>query len=581
MAGLIHNRLEGLTRGADLLPGLCARVHDAQWLLARQWQFGEFDGADAGSPIKTTVVTRAATLTSWQATGGDRTQYDGSVPLESLLESDGTPLLWRERVAAGLKLARMLRRAGADPAGILSAQPLVVPDPAADPDADPAAHATSAVTPAEVADVGRLAAARVADPDAVAAAFDADLPTLVALAGGDAAHDPLTEWRQWWVSQQPHPSGAWQPDALSYSLSASTSDASVPGYRADRFPGGTLDWHAFDVAGSSVETAEATTSAISTTIPVPATFRGSPVGRYWQLEDASTDFGAIDTYPTELGKLLLAEFTVSFANDWYRVPVRVPYSAAVRVDALVSLDTFGVATLVRPAASVDGPRPWRMFEHAASAESSEDPASSNPATSAADGGWLLIPPVLAGSMDSAVAEEVALVRDPAADLAWGIEHIVTNAVGRPVRRSEDLRIQGREAPPDPRAGLPDTWVWRLATNVPENWIPLLPTRGRSEQDDYELIQGTMLRYTATADGVDAVAILPAGQLLRAGGTLPEREVPREGRTLRRVRRQARWIDGSRVLWWSRSASVGHGEASSGLAYDGLHAPADADLSLGQ
>jgi hypothetical protein len=314
----------------------------------------------------------------------------------------------------------------------------------------------------------------------------------------------------------------------------------------------------------------------SRAVPVPVTFHGAPVGRYWQLEDARTDLGALDTYPTELGKLLLAEFTACFAGDWFRLPVRVPYGSAVRIEALVSTDTFGIATLVPPAAAAEGERPWRMYEHSLAQDADGAPMG------AADGSWLLVPPVLAPGLDSDPVEEVVLVRDAAADLAWGVERIVTNAVGRPIRRSEDLSKQGRVPQPDPRAGLPDAWVWRLATSVPENWIPLLPTRGRAPDEDYLLVQGAMVRYTRAADGtLSAIPVIPAGLLLRGGGALPEREVPREGLSIERTRRLARWVDGSRVPWWSRHTSVGHGEASSGLAYDGLHATSDDPRSLGQ
>jgi hypothetical protein len=581
MGSVVNNRLEGSTRGTDLLPGLHARVHDALWLLARQWQLGEFDGADAGSPVTATLVTRYSPLAAWQPAGGARAAYKGAGPLEALAESDGAPLPWRDVVAAGLRLARALRRAGLDPAALTAAHPLATPDPAADPDVDPAAHATSAVTPGEVASVGAVFAGRVPDPAAVAAAYDAGIDALVAAAGGAAARPPLTAWRQWWADRQPHPSGAWQAGELSYALSAYTADPALPVYRAERFGGGALDWSAFDVMPPGPPTAgdgaaKAPAPLTTTVVPVAVTFHGSPVGRYWQLEDASTDLGAIDTYPTELGKLLLAEFTACFAGDWYRLPVRVPYGAAVHIDALVSTDTFGVATLVPSAASTAGDRPWRMFEHSVATQPDGTPVG------VADGSWLMVPPVLAGSMDSVPVEEVALVRDPAADLAWGIEHIIMNAVGRPVRRDEDLRAQDREPPPDPRAGLPNAWVWRLATSVPENWIPLLPTRGRADDDDYLLVQGAMIRYTRAADGtLIAVPILPAGLLLRPAGALPERDVPREGRTLQRTLRLARWVDGSRVRWWSRRAAVGHGEASSGLAYDGLHPTSDTLKALGQ
>jgi hypothetical protein len=44
-------RLEPQSVTGDPLPGLEARVHDPLWLLGRQWQVGEFQGEDAGSPL--------------------------------------------------------------------------------------------------------------------------------------------------------------------------------------------------------------------------------------------------------------------------------------------------------------------------------------------------------------------------------------------------------------------------------------------------------------------------------------------------------------------------------------------------
>ena len=345
---------------------------------------------------------------------------------------------------------------------------MTVPDAAVDPDPSEAAHATSAVTPDEVAAVGAIVAGRAPDPDVVAAAYDHSVAALVTtVGGGAAAQAPLTAWREWWRSRTPAESGAWQPSELSYAFSASTSDATLPVHQADRFPGGTLDWYAFDVApapgappGPAPSLPEPTRS-----IPAPITFAGAAGDRYWQLDDARVDLGALDTYPTELAKLIVAEFTACFVGDWFRLPASVPYGSAVRVEALVSTDTFGVSTLVPSATAAAGARPWRMYEHSA-------------VSGTADGSWLLVPSAVASRIASAPVEEVVLARDPAADLAWGIEGIVANAVGRPVRRSEDLAAQVRVPAPDPRAGLPGAWVWRLATTVPENWIPFLLTRGR-------------------------------------------------------------------------------------------------------
>ena len=583
MAGVANHRLESSARGDDLVPGLTARVHDALWLLARQRQFGEFDATDSGSPIASTLVQRGIALAAWAPQGGPARPYLTDAPLEALVESDGEPLTWRDRVAAGQRLARRLRAVGVDPAPLLGSHALVAPDPAVDPDADPASHATSAVTPGEVAATGAVYAGRVLDPDAIAAA---EPDALVELAGVKESREVFADFVSWWQARRPAPAGAWSAATLSYALGAATPEVSAPDFHAERFGGGTLDWYDFDItsgqddatvtaaaeaaaaAGDDAPVQEGFVSATTTSIPTPVTFRGAPVRRYWQFDDARTDHGAIDVYPTELGKLLLAEFTACFAGDWYRLPVRVPYGSAVTVDALVSTDTFGVSTLVPAASSASsGPRPWRMFEHTAAAAS-------------APAGWLLVPPVAAAAIESDSLEEVVLLRDTAVDTAWAVEHIVTNAVGRPVKRTDDLSAQGRVPQPDARPGQPDMWVWRLATLVPENWIPLMPARGRADGDDYHLVQGTQLRYRTAPDGsLAGVPILPASVLLRDGLVLPGREVPREGVTVRRVRRMARTPSGGRVRWSSWQTQIGHGEGSSGLAYDGLHPDSQTTTAL--
>lgn len=44
------NRVKPRPRTDDLTQPLQARLRDPLWLLTRQWQLGEFLGADAGSP---------------------------------------------------------------------------------------------------------------------------------------------------------------------------------------------------------------------------------------------------------------------------------------------------------------------------------------------------------------------------------------------------------------------------------------------------------------------------------------------------------------------------------------------------
>src|SRR6185436_8771398 len=115
-------RLEVRSRQADMRVSLSARVFDPLWLMARQWQVGEFQGEDAGMPVlarvrsQTTMLSRihlgelpANTITQAAA-------YDPQVmPLEVMVERQrtrptnaGDARMLRLSVEAGLHFLLML-----------------------------------------------------------------------------------------------------------------------------------------------------------------------------------------------------------------------------------------------------------------------------------------------------------------------------------------------------------------------------------------------------------------------------------------------------------------------------------------
>ena len=87
-------RLEPRSRNAGMNTSLQAKVYDPLWLLARQWQFGEFQGEDNGSPILARWQGEAARLTRFHSgaisphTQVDAPRYDASLPLETLVERE-------------------------------------------------------------------------------------------------------------------------------------------------------------------------------------------------------------------------------------------------------------------------------------------------------------------------------------------------------------------------------------------------------------------------------------------------------------------------------------------------------------
>src|SRR5882762_5942939 len=84
------NRLEGRPRSADLERSLRAEVRDPLWFLTRQWQFGEFEGDDTGSPIDARIAYETATLDGY-GVAGRIVPYENELPLETRAYRETVP----------------------------------------------------------------------------------------------------------------------------------------------------------------------------------------------------------------------------------------------------------------------------------------------------------------------------------------------------------------------------------------------------------------------------------------------------------------------------------------------------------
>ena len=109
----IWNRLEPRCRTQDLSSGLAAPIYDPLWLLARQWQVGEFAGRDAGSPLTVQVQWSTAPFDRFQSGAAPVTPYDGTQPLETIVEWEAVrppkgAVDLRQSAEAGLQFLRLL-----------------------------------------------------------------------------------------------------------------------------------------------------------------------------------------------------------------------------------------------------------------------------------------------------------------------------------------------------------------------------------------------------------------------------------------------------------------------------------------
>jgi hypothetical protein len=184
---------------------------------------------------------------------------------------------------------------------------------------------------------------------------------------------------------------------------------------------------------------------------------------------------------------------------------------------------------------------------------------------------ILVPPSLGPILQSAPVEEVLLLRDEMANLAWGVENIFEGRSGIPVNR-RDAWENAHPAPQHATAtaaaavGGSSPAIYRFATEVPDYWVPLVPVR--------ESITAPIRLRRGTIPGPEGSASAAKGRLLAAGVPLAlfDEEVPRAGARVTRTWQYARWIDGSRHLWIGSRKEPGRGEGSSGLRFDTISNP---------
>src|SRR5215218_1461137 len=481
-------RLEPRSRNAEMNTSLQARIYDPLWLLARQWQLGEFQGEDNGSPVMARWRAEAARLTRYHSgpiapnTRVNAPSYDGGrMPLETLVEREEIrPATSQTAMPEKLRLAA---EAGQQFLRMLDQQPLSRDYRAAFVRQYPFPALTAeqrAALDGDSLGFFDLMAPRVPDGRRLYAAFRSTgaggivIAPALQIARADSARVRQTAqlWSQWFETLFSEPEAvnpSWLPERMEYAFSVGTrlSDGERV-LTAQEYSGGHLDWYAFD-ANAEVTIGAATDNAFTettrTVIPAPVSFRGMPTARFWEFEDAQVDFGSVDAGPTDLARMLLVEFALTYGNDWFVVPLELEVGALYRTSSLVITDIFGVRTLIKPSSELGAPHSlWRMFQHSHLRGSGATGSASN---------LIMLTPSLLDTVESRPIEEVLFLRDEMANMAWGVERVIESATEAPVNRNEQER---QLIPPPVEKRADNKLVYRLATEVPNNWVPLLPVQ---------------------------------------------------------------------------------------------------------
>jgi hypothetical protein len=587
-------RIEGRPRNTENFDrALRAEVHDALWMLSRQWQMGEFKGDDAGSPAVAKFHLESTPLHKYRPDGPAQPvqPFDDSVPLETKVEQ--RPLVFQQAsqiIALDLRLVMgrywLKLLAGLD-AGVRTA--FLDKFSIARPDPDSAADAAVCAHREAWQQFAAVAQKRALDGYALYEFlrdnfFAPDWNTIIAAAPAAELTDAMTAFRAWYERQFYQPAtaeqNAWRPDYLEYQFAcAAPKTGGEEVLTADEYYHGHLDWYNFDfdhsqkTLGPPAASPPATTSVTKTFWPTTVSFNGMPFTRWWAFEDGKTNFGGIKPGTTDLAKLLLMEFGLVYANDWFLTPFRLPAGSLSRVKGLAVTNVFGERFWIDPAGKGldDQWENWRMFSLNIKGDASV----------AADLA-LLLPSSTPKIQEGPALEEIALMRDEMANMVWAIEKKVPLPHGRSKPGFEAAtetrrlfeRLAGLAFDPASEPKWNANIRYLVMNSVPENWIPFVPVHDAGSNREVRLQRAAMLRFLKGE--ATPARIPPRSNLLREGleakpKKLPyfvhEEEVPRAGISVTQAFQRTRWYGGKVFTWLGIRKTTGRGEGSSGLAFD--------------
>ena len=434
-----YNRLESRPRTDNFSRALRAEVRDALWMLCKQWQMGEFAGDDAGSPVFAKLHAEGRQLSRYRPQGGATQPFDTKAPLEATVERRTIPFMAGPqllsldlRLQMGRRWLKMIPGSAVN--AFKSGYSISQPDPATKADAGICAHAEAwqqfQAVAGRAMDGAKLYFHLKENPANLASDGVAGLSAGDKSAVDDAGPRYVAWFEKLYFVPQEEQGDAWQPERLEYQFACAAPDGEGKEkvLAAEEYYHEHLDWYNFDWDKSrqslddTPDNLEASPSPslekqylTRSFIPAPVRFNGMPDTRWWAFEDGKTNFGDIRPGTTDLAKLLLIEFGLVYANDWFLFPYTVPAGSILNIKGLAITNTFGERFWIEPAGrgADDSWQRWTMFSLNIKG-SKDEPADLT----------LLVLPTAPKVQESSPLEQIALIRDEMANMVWGIETAV-------------------------------------------------------------------------------------------------------------------------------------------------------------
>lgn len=572
---VMWNRLEGRPRTHHFDKALKAEVRDALWMLCKQWQLGEFKGEDAGSPVFSKIKIHSSALSEFSLGNNSTQPMDHNLPLETLVEQKQLPM---DRNASKISLdirlqlgkywLKLLKNISLE-----SYFPKYVKEYGF---STPAKDRTTDYIYAHKEELQQWLAisGRCADGYELVQTIYSGDGASKNMVLDDPAHETeldkigqeLIKFFEHNFVQPNNGNNAWLPDRLEYKASFNDGSSEMNSLKAEEYYHGHLDWYAFNLETSQTNSQVNTQTILDTFIPTQVEFDGMPDKRWWKFEDHKTSFGDVSPATTDLSKLLLIEFGLTFANDWFLLPLTLPVGSVSEIQGLTVINNFGdnfwIESTERGGSRLSD---WSVFRQ----------------TSETSNKKLFLCPSAIKVQESNPVEEIWFIRDEMANMVWGIEKIVPSSIGKGVQGGE-YALQQRQyhekliGSAEVHDFAADVY-YRAMTDVPENWIPFIPVHANGHRRQIQLQRGSMLRVI-DGDTFVPEKIKPLSNILREGlenkptplaYLIHEEEIKKTGTRVIQGFQRTRGFDGQVYVWFGAKKKTGRGEGQSGLAFDQL------------
>ncbi len=591
---MMWNRIEGRPRATKNFDrALKAEVRDALWMLSRQWQLGEFEGDDAGSPVLAKLRLDTTQLTKYQADSHGAQRMPDEIPLEAQVEQKALPnSVWLGKISLDLRLLagrrwkRLLHEAGLlNQLWSFSLEhfPIRLPDPKSAADAHICAHPEAWQAFAAVA-------GRVVDGLSLYHYLKSG-KLLMNLPGGavlpeepEDLEKAFVDWFDGLFLQPNDPEdNAWLPSHLEYQFRCSAPQPNGEKVlTAEEYYHGHLDWYNLNFSPTIKTLGEVDATppekvlgkTVKTLLPTPVMFDGMPNTRWWAFEEGRVNYSYIHPGTQELSKLLFMEFGLIYANDWFLIPFDLRVGSLAKVMGISVSNVFGENLWLEASgrgSDEDWDR-WDMFSI-----NMERPDNVPSDTS------ILLLPTVPKIQESRPFETVAFIRDEMANMVWGIETLIPLPHGESVTgsgaaaRYRDqlqhlvdealLSTPAPEEPGEPRAKI----RYEIMNQIPENWIPFIPVHLDDGHREIQLQRAAMPRFLENSESADKIrprtTLLQAGLVEKQPFFIYEEEIPRAGVNVYHSYQRTRYKNGRVIVWFGARKTTGRGQGSSGLAFD--------------